>query len=240
VLETGAEIDDERQIESPPVGHLVHRVVAGSPEKKDFVVACGIVDVRYGKSLGLFDHLQEVLVVDLSAIPEVKASFESILREHDQQVPGNKAMTAALMTLCLIHLFRRLPSDGERALPWLLALQDRCLARVIDLMQEDPAGEHTVDSLAEVALMSRSTFASRLFSAFGRSPINFLHHVRMQKAAELLQMGSLTIDEVSSHVGFSSRSHFSRAFKKYTGTSPLAFRDSATLSEQHPFLTRPM
>ena len=240
VLETGDEIEDERRIDSPPEGMPVHRIVAGSSADSNLVVACGIVDVRYGKSLGLFDHLQDVLVVDLSMVPEVRASFESILREHDHQVPGTNALTAALMTQCLVHLFRRLPSDPDRALPWLLALQDRRLARALDLMLEEPAGEHSVDSLAEVALMSRSAFASRFAAAFGRSPMNFLHNVRMQKAAELLQIGSLAIDEVAAHVGFSSRSHFSRAFKKFTGASPVAFRDSATMAGEQPFLTRPM
>jgi AraC-like DNA-binding protein len=240
VLETGSQIDQERRIDAPPEGLPVHRIVAGSGNDAALVVACGMVDVRYGKSLGLFDHLQDVLVVDLSTVPEVKTSFENILEEYDRQVPGANAITAAMMTQCLVHLFRRLPSDGDRALPWLQALQDHRLARAIDLMLEDPAGEHSVDSLAEVALMSRSAFASRFASAFGRSPMNFLHNVRMQKAAELLQIGGLGIDEVAAQVGFSSRSHFSRVFKKYTGASPIAFRDNATMSGDQPFLTRPV
>ena len=84
VLESGTPIENERQIESAPAGSSVHRIFAGPPDQKDLVVACGIVDVRYGKSLGLFDHLHDILAVDLSTIPEVRTSFESILREMDR------------------------------------------------------------------------------------------------------------------------------------------------------------
>jgi len=85
--------------------------------------------------------------------------------------------------------------------------------------------DHTVDSLAKAAAMSRSAFAERFAAAFERSPMSLVHHVRMQRAHQLLtQNGSLSIEEVANRVGYSSRSHFSRAFKNHHGVSPTACR----------------
>ncbi len=226
-LESSGNVRNERRIDAPPKGPPVHRIVAGLPETPDLIVACGLVTARYGESLGLFDHLHEVLIVDLSGTPQVGAAFQSILAEQSEPVPGSDALTAALMTQCLVHLFRRLAVSGEGSLPWLTALQDRRLARAIDRILEDPAADHTVNSLAETASMSRSAFAGRFAAAFGRSPMSLVHHVRMQRAEQLLRDGTLSIDEVTSRVGFSSRSHFSRAFKKHAGVSPITYRKAA-------------
>jgi AraC-like DNA-binding protein len=136
---------------------------------------------------------------------------------------------------CLVHLFRCLAGDGDRSLPWLTALQDPRLARAIDKILDDPAADHTVSSLAETASMSRSTFAEHFAAAFERSPMSLVHYVRMQRATRLLREGTLTIDQVARRVGFSSRSHFSRAFKKHTGTSPITYRDSASAGERNLF-----
>jgi transcriptional regulator GlxA family with amidase domain len=82
-----------------------------------------------------------------------------------------------------------------------------------------------VDSLADAVSMSRSVFAERFTEAFGRSPMNLLHHVRMQRAALLLrQNDGLSLDQVAQCVGFMSRSHFSQAFNKHYGFSPAAHR----------------
>jgi transcriptional regulator GlxA family with amidase domain len=88
-------------------------------------------------------------------------------------------MTAALMTQCLVHLFRRLPSEEEDALPWLIALHDERLCRVIDLILDEPGADYTVDSLAETAAMSRCSFTDHFTHAFGRSPMSFVNHVRI-------------------------------------------------------------
>lgn len=68
-------------------------------------------------------------------------------------------------------------------------------------------------------------FSLCLLSAFGLPPMNLLHRIRMQRAALLLrQRDELSVDAVAQRVGFSSRSHFSRAFKKHYGVSPIAHR----------------
>jgi AraC-like DNA-binding protein len=109
-------------------------------------------------------------------------------------------------------------------LPWLTALRDERLGRVVDRVLETPGADHTVDSLAEIAVMSRSSFAAHFAESFGRSPMSFVNDVRMHRAARLLAVENLSIDQVARNVGYSSRSHFSRAFKAHSGVPPKNFR----------------
>jgi AraC-like DNA-binding protein len=222
-LESGDPVENERRIDPPPDGSPVCRLVGGTPADGDLVVACGLVKVRYGPSLDLFGHLKDVLVTDLSGVPQVKAAFDGILAEQAGLSPGSTTVTRALMTQCLVHFFRQIGSSGS--LPWLDALDDPRLERVIDRMLEDPSAHHTVESLADVASMSRSAFAERFVAALGRPPMAMVAHVRMQHAAQLLrQADTLSLDEIAARCGYSSRSHFSAAFRKHHGASPTEFR----------------
>lgn len=53
----------------------------------------------------------------------------------------------------------------------------------------------------------------------------FLLQVRMKKAMELLRATSLKTYEVAEQIGYNSPEYFGACFKKYTGTSPLEFRN---------------
>jgi transcriptional regulator GlxA family with amidase domain len=189
------------------------------------IVACGLVKVRYGAVLGLFDELKDVLVEDLSDIPQVRSAFKDILAEQSDGRPGSEAMKAALMSQCIVYLFRRLCETGTCSLPWLAALEDERLARVLDRILQNPADPHTVESLAEVASMSRSTFAETFASAFGLPPMSMVRQIRMERAWKLLEQGdAMPMTTIARRVGFSSRSHFSRTFKRHFGVSPITRR----------------
>lgn len=218
-------IDNELRVDEPPAQGTVPRVIAGPCAGPLLRVACGLVRVRFGDALGLFDHLHEVLAVDLSDSPLVRTAIKGILAEQAHPGPGASAMMEALMSQCLVILLRRLTEGTAAPAAWLAALQDPRLAKALERILEDPAANHTVESLAVVAGMSRSAFAERFRAAFEHSPKALLHQVRMGRAAHLLRQGmALSIDEVADRVGFSSRSHFSRAFKRHTGTSPAEYR----------------
>lgn len=225
-LESSGHVQRERRIDAPPKGEPICRLIVGSPEESNLIVACGVLGVRYGESFGLFDRLREVLVIDLSDTPEVGTAFQGILAEQSRPDSGSAVMTASFMMQCLVHLFRHLARQGP--LPWLMALEDQRLGTAIDRILENPGMDHTVKSLAELAGMSRSTFAKRFNDAFGRSPMSLVHQLRMQRAAQLLQQRELSIEEVADRSGFSSRGHFSHAFKEHHGVSPAAFRDGSS------------
>lgn len=223
-LECGVQIRSERAIEGAPTGDEVVRFVAGEGTP-DLRIACGVVSVNYGDSLGLFQRLRDVLVADLSSFPQTRLAFETLLAEQSGATPGSTALTQALMSQCLVYLLRYLSEQPGDSLPWLSRLDDPELGRALDLILDRPGGHHTVDSLADAALMSRSTFSTRFHEAFGVPPMHFLHDVRLRRSAELFQRNpGLTIDQVSRRVGFASRSYFSQAFKRRFGVSPASFR----------------
>ncbi|MEO8616946.1 MAG: AraC family transcriptional regulator [Luteolibacter sp.] len=58
-------------------------------------------------------------------------------------------------------------------------------------------------------------YLCRLFQRFGRqSPIQYLQHLRMNHAADLLQNSQRMVKEVAEELGFSDPYNFSRAFKR--------------------------
>ncbi|MBT5772881.1 MAG: helix-turn-helix domain-containing protein, partial [Dehalococcoidia bacterium] len=134
-----------------------------------------------------------------------------------------------LMNQCLVYLLRRLAQQAEPPLSWLSALEDPGLGEALELMIEHPEQDHTVESLAEAAMMSRSTYASRFRESFGQTPLAFLQELRLRRGAELLRRDDgLSIDQVARRVGFQSRSHFTRSFKAQFGETPSAFRADPT------------
>ena len=225
-LETRSQMRHELRIENVPDGPPVHRIKAGNEGPLEMVVGCGTVDVRFGEAVGLFDHLGEALVVDLSAVPEVPLLYQGMLTEQAGGQTGESVLQGAIMTQLLVHMFRKLSTNNESTLHWLAALEDPRLAAALDAIMESPGAHHTVDSLAETAHMSRSAFAKSFHEAFDRSPISLVNHVRMEYATRLLSSGQVPVEQVASRIGFSSRSHFSQAFKKHTGMTPVEYRSS--------------
>ena len=225
-LDTREHIEQELKIECTPTGPPVHYIVAGKDGAQDMKVGCGTLNVRYGEALGLFDHLSELLVVDMSRIPDVPSLFRVLLDEQVHDAPGKPVLQGAIMTHLLVYMLRILSEKSESSLAWLNALDDPRLGRAIDHILEDPGALHSVESLADVACMSRSTFSKHFHDAFSKSPMALVNHVRLERAAKMLSTSHASIEQIGRNVGFSSRSHFSQAFKKHTGVSPASYKTS--------------
>ena len=70
-----------------------------------------------------------------------------------------------------------------------------------------------------------SSYLGRLFTK--KLDVNFnayLDQVRIARAKELLDDGSLKVYEIAERVGYSNVDYFHRKFKKYVGTSPAEYR----------------
>jgi AraC-like DNA-binding protein len=78
----------------------------------------------------------------------------------------------------------------------------------------------TLEQLAQLAGLSVSHY-SRLFKKYiGYSPIDFLTHLRMDRAKELLVLSDYRLKSIAGSVGYVDEFYFSRIFKKVVGLSP--------------------
>ncbi len=91
----------------------------------------------------------------------------------------------------------------------------------------NPAHNWTVTRLAREAGMSRSALAERFTHLIGESPIRYLAGWRIQLAKQILRDGASGVAEVAAHVGYQSEAAFNRAFKRFAGVPPAAWRRSA-------------
>ncbi|RAP75083.1 AraC family transcriptional regulator [Paenibacillus montanisoli] len=81
----------------------------------------------------------------------------------------------------------------------------------------------TLDDLARLTGRTPN-HASHVFkSVTGLSPIEYLHHVRIAKAKELMFDKMMTISDIAEETGFCDQAYFNRVFRKVTGCSPTAF-----------------
>jgi AraC-like DNA-binding protein len=199
-------------------------LVAGSPEQIALTIVCGRIQACYAGSMGLFDHLKEAIVLDFSGNEHMHGIFAALTEECQRSGAASSAMMTALMNQCLIEVLREVETQSDGSLPWLSALDDPRLAKVVETILDRPEQNYTLESLADIAAMSRATFIRHFEKSFARTPMDYLRDVRLRRAAQLLQVSTMPVDSVAGKVGYASRSHFSRAFHDQYGVSPVAFR----------------
>jgi AraC family transcriptional activator of mtrCDE len=190
------------------------------------VLVCGALAATHRHVMGLFDHLRAPLVENVSDDVAFRDPFYRLLDELSAQRPGAKALADLLMKECLVELLRRICKTGECREPWLVALDSPRLSKVIGVMLDRPEDPFTLERLADVAGMSRASFAEQFKKAFGRTAMDFLKELRLRRAAQLLEATDLPVKTIAARVGFSSRSHFSRTFKAAMHLEPTAYRAS--------------
>lgn len=86
-------------------------------------------------------------------------------------------------------------------------------------------GSISVNSVAEKMKISASYFSKMFNEAMGYTFPEYVNHLRLEKAKELLQeYPELSINDISTTVGYSSSSYFTTSFKKKYGVSPSKIR----------------
>ncbi len=75
----------------------------------------------------------------------------------------------------------------------------------------------SVDELAAMCFMSKSTFHRRFQAEFHTSPTAWHLAARIEKSRELLGGGLYSVEQVAEIMGFCDAAYFSRLFRRYTG-----------------------
>ena len=84
--------------------------------------------------------------------------------------------------------------------------------------------EYGVEQLANDLCMERTGLYKKLTASAGTTPVSFIRNIRLQRAAELLKEGELSVNDIAWRTGFSSPSYFTKCFKKAYGKLPSEYK----------------
>jgi AraC-like DNA-binding protein len=214
------------RLRAPLFAESVPTIKAGTG-RIGIVTACGELSAATAPNVDMFGGLRAPIIEHFDGPEGLRDQFIILLAESARPTIGTRALTEALLKQCLILLLRRMIQRGTSQLPWMLAVSDDRLARALRAILERPAEPFTVERLAMVAGMSRSSFAVHFTQAFGQTPMNLLRAVRLRRARELLVTTDTPVAQIAHDLGFLSRSNFSRAFRKMYSVDPTRFRNAA-------------
>ena len=81
-----------------------------------------------------------------------------------------------------------------------------------------------IEQLADAVNLSRTVFYGKVKAMVGLSPVDFLRHLRIQRAEQLIAHSNENFSQIAYAVGFSDPKYFTRCFKKETGMTPSEYR----------------
>lgn len=139
--------------------------------------------------------------------------------ETRTQRPAREVVLTRLLEVMLIEALRG--AAGPSVHPGLArALADERVAPALHAIHARPAQPWTVQTLAQVAALSRSAFFARFSNLVGMAPMRYVLVWRMALAKRMLREQNPGIEQVAQHVGYRSASTFSVAFTRHVGMAP--------------------
>lgn len=144
-----------------------------------------------------------------------------LLLEARASHAGAALMISRLIDIVIIRTLRswvQIAPTGS--VGWLGALVDRRIGRALAALHEAPFRTWSVSGLAEIAAMSRSSFAERFTTLVGEPPLQYQTHWRLALAKDMLENTELRVKDAARRVGYESEAAFSRAFKARFGVAP--------------------
>lgn len=195
----------------------------------DMVIGCAALQARIGDEFDLLDNLTAPLreQADDGLLPLL---FKTMLAELSSEAVGTRAIVSAIMKQIVLLFLRNHFHCLETARQTHSLIPDDRLTRAVGAMSDNLEAPHALEDLARTAGMSRSRFSECFAAAYGTSPMQFLQSARLTRAARMLETSSLPTKAIASAVGYTSRSHFSRAFQRKFGIRPSHYRKTGHAS----------
>lgn len=194
------------------------------------VVVCGVYQFLTDPIHPLFAELPETIVLRGSSIAShspLYAAQQLLAAELAQAGHGTESVIKALVDVMFHFILRDwVNGEGRDKGSWSRVLKDQHLHRAIQAMHADMDSEWSLETLADVAGLSRAAFAQRFKRAAGDTPAHYLARIRIQRAMDLLRSTEDNVESIAERVGYRDPFVFSKAFKRLQGASPRDFRKS--------------
>ena len=187
-----------------PLDHVLATDGEGSAD-----IVCADLDFGPG-GVHLRRSLPDVLVLPLEPVDVASGALGLLFEEAARDECGRQAMLDRLAEVALIAVLRHALRRRDVGEGLLAGLAHPALGRALARIHEMPYAPWTVETMAEEAGMSRTSFAEAFRSVVGTTPARYVQMWRLDLARAELASGR-SLKQVARAVGYASHSALSRA-----------------------------
>jgi AraC-like DNA-binding protein len=184
----------------------LHNVFIDTQHKKQFAY--------YGPiSLKMADHVNTLQNVDTGGIIRVL------------QIEGE------IYQLLSMHI--ELHNTYENSKPLKVSLLKYELKKIRQLaikIAQDSSKNYSLDDISRNSGLSQAKLQEGFRFLYARTVSEYIRHARLEDARDLMHNSNLNISQIVYSIGFTSRSYFSKIFKKKYGISPNEFKKQIIVS----------
>lgn len=174
------------------------------------------------ESDGLFIS-QKFALIQLADVQSYREKIRSIYDEISIGKANSAYIASAKMYSLLIDL-----SCEMISVPAAPVKKSPAIDAIIEYINDNYMNEITLAELCEAAGGISEQYLCRLFKQATRMrPIEYILKKRIGIARSYLEKTDMPISEIVARSGFNNTSYFYRNFKRFTGKSPLSYRQSA-------------
>jgi transcriptional regulator GlxA family with amidase domain len=177
-----------------------------------------------------------------SKFPEAILVDDKILTDTDgiYTSGGAYSFTNLLMYLIEKHLGREvailagkafmIDIDRDSQSPFMVFTgqkehNDAQVLQAQELLERDYTGRIAVDQVADMVGLGRRSFERRFKKATGNTVLEYMQRVKIEASKKQLETARKTVNEVMYEVGYSDTKAFRDVFRKYTGMTPIDYRN---------------
>ncbi|WP_068085587.1 helix-turn-helix domain-containing protein [Polycladidibacter stylochi] len=183
------------------------------PETIDKVLLCAQVYLG-SKDSQIHRVFPREIAVEIDSEASLASICHLIFEEIEFQRCGRDAVFRRLCEVLLIRLLRHYIGNKLADVGMVAGLSHTQLAKVMAAVHEAPEFPWRLETMADVACMSRTGFATLFRQRVGMTPGNYLSLFRLSLAQKELAEGK-PLKDVAVRVGYSSATSLSRALHKH-------------------------
>ena len=161
------------------------------------------------------------------AYSQIEAEITELRAEWNSPSPASALLAKGLFLRLLVHLARLYAAGDTPASRSAVAgsrPHEATVAAAVRCLDERFAGPVRIEQVAASVFLSPDRFTEVFFGVMGRTPRDYLRHLRMERAKTLLSTSDASISDIAGQSGFGEPAYFTRAFRAAVGLTPSEFR----------------
>ena len=175
-----------------------------------------LIEVRRPKPVAGLEQFEELFKAPIHfSSPDTTIYFDK--EDVTKYLPTSNAEMARTNEKIIVYYLARLDKNN---------ITSQVKAKLLDML---PSGNFTEEDVIQSLHLSQRTLQRKLKDE-GTTYKELLDETRKELAKEYVNDTSLSFSEITYLLGFSEQSNFTRAFKRWQGQSPSAYREQIRMT----------